>query len=358
MSSKNLQGGNKKLRILYFGRYSAKYPRNAVILAGLRANGVLVNELNSKNIFWPIDLLINGILAKKFDVIFVAYPGHLEVFIAKIIGVLRKKPVVLDKFYSLYDTFILDRKILPNLFPFYFPFKLLDYFDCLLADLILLDTQQNINFFLETYSIQKNKFFKLFVGAFPNKLKHSKSSFFTVLFFGRYIPLQGTKIIIKSAEILKNKKNIRFVLVGKGQDFYFVKKYAVEKKIDNVLFLGECNISKIKSLVASASLGLGVFGSTGKTKRVIPNKCFEIIAAGKPLLTANTPAIRELLIPEKDCLTCKEASEIDLARKIIYASNNFGKIKKIGLCGKKVYLKKATPRVIGLRLSKKLFDFI
>ena len=54
---------------------------------------------------------------------------------------------------------------------------------------------------------------------------------------------------------------------------------------------------------AGADLCLGVFGATPKAARVVPHKVYTALAAGRPVLTADTPAVRELLRPGEEVWT-------------------------------------------------------
>jgi hypothetical protein len=53
--------------------------------------------------------------------------------------------------------------------------------------------------------------------------------------------------------------------------------------------------------IAQADVCLGIFGTSGKAASVIPNKVFQIVASGRPLVTRDSEAIRELLT---DCPPC------------------------------------------------------
>ncbi|MCX6803753.1 MAG: glycosyltransferase [Candidatus Diapherotrites archaeon] len=330
----------------------------------MRLNNVSVYELHSAKAYWLFELFFKGLFLRRFDILFVGYPGHIEFFIARVIGWLRRKPVVLDKFYSLYDTFVLDRALYKKKSVQSFLFRTVDYLNCILADLIILDTNAQIEFFKREFNLSNQtlkKFRRVFIGAKRNDLNETKklntvSKSFTVLFFGTFIPLQGVEYIIKAAKLLGPSFQIH--LIGEGQTFIECRQLANQLRLNSVSFEGKKSNNYIMREIKKCDVGLGIFGKTDKTTRVIPNKAFEILAAAKPLISADTLAIRELLTPGLDFIPCKMADEESLSKALLFARKNKQKMYSIAKNGFKKYNDYACPKKIGENLEKVLSNLV
>ncbi|MCI0519004.1 MAG: group 1 glycosyl transferase, partial [Chloroflexi bacterium] len=108
------------LRVCYFGAYREEYPRNQIMIHGLRQAGAEVIECHQplwhgiqdrvqvasggwlKPRFW-LRLLhaYTALLGKyrrvgRYDVLVVGYPGHYDVFLARLLAWLRGRPLAWD----------------------------------------------------------------------------------------------------------------------------------------------------------------------------------------------------------------------------------------------------------------------
>ena len=55
--------------------------------------------------------------------------------------------------------------------------------------------------------------------------------------------------------------------------------------------------AELPARIAAADVVLGIFGKTAKARMVIPNKVYQAAAVGSAIVTADTPAIREVFVP-------------------------------------------------------------
>ena len=82
---------------------------------------------------------------------------------------------------------------------------------------------------------------------------------------------------------------------------------------------------------------------------MIPNKVYECVAMGKPVVTADTPAIRELF-EDGELMFVKVSDHISLANAIMTLKNNRELANDIAQKGYQKFLRFATPNVLGRQL--------
>lgn len=154
------------MKICFFGDYDPNYARNRVLLKGLRENGVEILECHSDEkgfwLYWDLYKKHKEIRG-RYDILIVAQSFNTRlVWLAKL---LTDKRVVWDAFYSLYDKYAFDNKVIsPNsLRGWYLWFY--EWLACALADIILLDANEHIKYFVEIFKVKRNKFIRVLIGA-------------------------------------------------------------------------------------------------------------------------------------------------------------------------------------------------
>jgi len=204
-------------------------------------------------------------------------------------------------FLSLYNTIVEDRRLVA---PDSRWAKLLfawEWLACRAVRRLVLDTGAHANYLSWRYDIAPDKVASVLVGveadSFPPSTTVPRGGEpLTVLFYGQFIPLHGIETIIKAAQAAVDEP-IRWVLIGKGQEEGKIRDL-LAKAPANVEWIEWVEYRDLRDHIAQADICLGIFGETDKAALVIPNKVFQILSAGAPLITRDSPAIRELLSPD------------------------------------------------------------
>ncbi len=343
------------MTVLYFGIYNPNYSRNRVLLSGLKKNNVDVLECNEPYRSWfsYFKLLARFFWVKKnFDVMIVGFPGQEVMLLARM---LTNRPIVFDTFTSHYGGYVLDRRKYGKRSLRARWYRWLDRKSVNLSDISLLDTQAHIGFFTKELGLSQKKFKKIFVGTdsgvfYPRETKRTTDKFL-VHFHGHFIPLQGTRYIIEAAKLLENE-GVVFNIIGKGQDYCDGRDLARVLDLNNVNFIDNVHYDRLPEYISGADISLGIFGDTTKAEIVIPNKVYEAIACAKPVITADTSAIRELFKDGEDVLLCKKADPKDLANKIRLLKNNSELRHRIGQNGYRLFRESLTENHLGAQLKQ------
>lgn len=376
------------MKVCYFGTYENNYPRNRIIIDGLRKNRVEVIECyfnlwkleqdKTKFLKWapnlPIILLrltcaYLVLLYKYFlmggyqcQIIMVGYPGHVDVFLAYLLSLFGRKRLVFNPLISIYDAVINDRKLIKKTSIFANIILLLEKIIFRLPNITLLDTSAHISLVRKVLNIPTYiKIVRIFVGAdeksFPFKSYPTPQKTLEVSFIGKFTPLHGLPVIIKAIKLLEKHKNIHFTIVGKGQlsdDIDLLKKTL---KIKNVKFIPWVPYQKLAEIIDNSDICLGIFDKGKKAQSVIPNKIFEAVAMGKAVITANSPAINELFENNKNIILSTPNDPYSLAKKILLLQSNPKLLRQIALEAHRLFDQKLTEEKIGKEVKNILESF-
>ena len=370
------------LRVVFFGTYilSDAYPVNQVLYAGVsraagqvwscRANlwdGFLHRAFHAGWRMWFLlalravrcytGLIWRYIRCPEHEVVVVGYPGYIDILLARLLNLFSKRMLVLVSFISLYDTAVMDRQSVSSRSLKGRLLYSVDRWAFRSADWVLVDTEQLGYHYANLFNLSCNKFRKSLVGnifdRFPVKRGEGASSpFFRVLFFGTYVPLHGAECIIEAARALR-KERVEFTLIGQGQDYAAVRARASD--LEHVRFVETwLSAEQLAEAMREADVCLGIFGTTPKAARVIPYKVFAALALGRPIITRDSPAIRELLVDEESALLCSPGDGQALAAALERLRTDVSLRERLGRNGHARYSTTASGEAIGRDLVRQL----
>ncbi len=284
--------------------------------------------------------LLFGGRRERFDAVIVGYPGHFDVPAARRIA--RGRPVVFNPLVSLHETLVEDRGRFSPGSPAAGVLRQVDRLALRRADLVVADTAQNARHLAELAELPAERLAVCFVGAEERLFRPGWQPLqeFHALFVGKLIPLHGVDTILAAARLAPE---IPFRIVGSGQ-----LDGLLNERPPNVEWVEWVEYDRLPEELQRAGCALGVFGTSAKTGRVIPNKAFQALASGTPLVTADTPAARELL-DDESALLIPAGDPAALAAAVRRLADDATLARRIGDGGLAAYRAHASEAVLGKR---------
>jgi glycosyltransferase involved in cell wall biosynthesis len=375
-----------QLHVCYFGTYTPDYPRNRIVIDGLRANGVEVTECNVP--FWGsteervaqasggwlsvgflsrlmccyLRLMRREMAISDYDVVLVGYPGQFDMYVARLLSWRRRKPLVFDVLMSLH--LILEERGIADTSPLLG--KMVYWIErgaCRLADRIVLDTESYRDYFCHKYHLSPDCFRLAPLGAdervyYPVDKSVGPSRMFRVAYHGQFVPLHGVEYIVEAACILRDCAEIQFEFIGEGTTKPAAMALAERYALQNVRFTGWVNKGELAQHLSTADVCLGVFGTTQQASCTVPNKIWEGLAMSKAVITADTPAARDLLAHDHHVYLCEPANPTALADAILALYENPALREKLAREGHEYWRESFTMERTGQRFRQYLTEVV
>jgi hypothetical protein len=320
------------VRALYFGTYDREHPRNVNAIAAMTEAGVQVSErqvpirrgglLGTLEIFAAETRLGTPVLGatrrRDFDVVIVGYPGHFDVPRAR--RVARKRPLVFDAVLSLEDELVEVRRRFRPRSTAATVLRVVDSRALRLPDLVVCGTHAEASY-LEQLGARRTAV--IFLGADEDVFCETWSPAYP---FSALYVADASHDVVEAAALLAPEVPVRIVEPGE-------------------IPAGDRGIA-----FAHAGIVLGSF----RESRAIPPAVFEALATGAPVITANTPAARELLDDGTSALLVAPGDAAALAEALSRLAADDALRAAIAAQGRRVYAERASRRVLGARWCEAL----
>ncbi len=372
------------MRVVFFGTYDTHRPRFRILKGGLISAGVTVIECHA-SIWGGLEdrshlrgvrglmrpclswwRALPGLLRRyrrlpAHDALVVTYLGQADALVARRLARVRGVPLLFDPYVSLLETVVHDRGLARSGSLTARLMRGLDHAAFRASDAVLVDTATHGRLMRElglpvpvAYVVPVGAEADLFA---PSPLR-PRGEEATVLFYGSMIPLHGVETIVGAAAALKDAGSVRFVVVGTGQDYAKARALAQRTGADRIIEWKEhVPYVELPRLIAASDICLGIFGTSRKAQAVIPNKVFQAIAVGRPVITADTPAIREWFTDGADCLLVPPGDEVRLAEAIRLVAGDRALQEHLAAGGRRLFTAWFDPSAIG-RKAREAFEAV
>jgi len=321
---------------LLFGTYNSRHAANALLRADLRAAGVEVRECHEplwqetrdKNTpyFAPLGLARLALryvatawrLSRRFtdaaqgtSALVIGFNGQLDVLLARALD--RRRRIVFAPLVTVSETLVDDRAAYSEGSPVGRLLRALDRLTLSAADLVVIDTAAHRDYLVERFAIPPQRVLVQYLGAEPPFAAAGAGAGaeaasdsapaapvsgtvmpLRVLCYSQYLPLHGSEVIALAARLIPVDCGITFELVGTGPERARTDAFA--GRLPHVRLVDWIPYEELPARIAAADVVLGVFGTSVKARMVVPNKVYQAAAVGSAVVTADTPAIREVFV--------------------------------------------------------------
>ncbi|WP_233882027.1 glycosyltransferase family 4 protein [Tenacibaculum piscium] len=149
-----------------------------------------------------------------------------------------------------------------------------------------------------------------------------KKESFKVIHFGALGLANGAHTIINTAKLLKDNNEIEFIFIGGGATEADLIKECESNNLTNVKFLGRFAMSETAEIVNFCDVSIVSFLDLPILYTNSPNKLFDSLSAGKPILV-NSAGWTKDLVEKYNCgFYANPKHPQELADKIIFLKNN------------------------------------
>ncbi len=283
----------------------------------------------------------SAIREPKVDLVMGTSPSLFQGFSAAWVAIFKRRPFLLEV-RDLWPDFAIEMGIL-NSKILIFMAKRVESFIYWRAKHILVNSPAYVDYLVER-GIKPEKISlipngvdpKMFEGeADPDRIRNefSLNEKYVVTYAGAIGPANDIPTIVRGAELIKDKTDIHFLLVGGGKALEEVKALVAEKNLDNITIAGVRQKSEMSDFLAASDACVATLQNIPMFKMTYPNKIFDYMAAKKPIVLGIDGVIRKVVEDGEGGIFVQPGDEQQLADAVVWMFENQTKANEMGVSG-------------------------
>jgi glycosyltransferase involved in cell wall biosynthesis len=170
--------------------------------------------------------------------------------------------------------------------------------------------------------------------------KHGFENKFLIIYAGAHGISNDMQVILQSAKLLSSNPKIHFILVGDGKEKTALRQKAHEMCLSNLTFMDPISKNQIAEVFSASDACIAILKPLELYKTTYPNKVFDYMAAGRPVLLAIDGVIRKVVEEAKCGLFVQPGNPNDLADKSVWLSQHLVEARQMGKAGRDKIIKK------------------
>ena len=163
-----------------------------------------------------------------------------------------------------------------------------------------------------------------------------KDSSFKIIHFGALGLANGIGSIIETAKLLKDNSSIEFVFIGGGSLEKSLIKQCKKYNLTNVHFLGKFNMKETSEIVNFCDISMVSFLNIPILYTNSPNKLFDSLSAGKPIIVNSAGWTKDLVEKNKCGYYVNPSTHQELEEKILFLKENPEIVHEMGKNSRKL----------------------
>ncbi len=151
---------------------------------------------------------------------------------------------------------------------------------------------------------------------------HGLADRFIALYAGAHGMSNDLGVVLAAAEMLIDRDDIILVLLGDGKEKPALQSQARDMALTNLKFIPPIPKKEMPSALAAADACIAILKPIPLYATVYPNKVFDYMAAGRPVVLAMEGVIREVIESANSGIAIPPGDPTALAEAIIYLADH------------------------------------